>query len=297
MAAGTGAAPAQAVPPPFAGFAHRSPPRLMGILNVTPDSFSGDGLTDPAAAIARGRALLAAGAEMLDIGGESTRPGATPVSPEEEMARILPVVRALAREAVISVDTRHAATMRAALAAGARVINDVTALRYDPEAISVVVAARCPVILMHMLGTDPARMQDAPAYGDVVAEVTGHLLERAALLRAAGLPAECICLDPGIGFGKTDAHNLALLAALPDLTAHGYAVMLGASRKSFIGRIAGEPDPTRRLPGSIAAALAGAAAGVSWLRVHDVAETRQALAIWAAIRASGTHPAGVEKPA
>jgi dihydropteroate synthase len=255
----------------------------MGILNVTPDSFSGDGRASAEAAIAHGHALLEAGAEMLDIGGESTRPGAAPVGPEEEQARILPVIRALAPHAAISVDTRHAATMRAALDAGARVINDVTALRHDPAALAVVAAARAPVVIMHMLGTDPRTMQAAPAYADAPSEVTAFLLDRAAALQAAGVARADIALDPGIGFGKTLAHNLALLAALPALAAHGYTVLRGASRKSFINAIAAAPDPAARLPGSLAAAIAGAAAGVSWLRVHDVAETRQALAVWHAI--------------
>ncbi len=257
----------------------------MGIVNVTPDSFSGDGRAGSAAAIAHGHALLEAGADMLDIGGESTRPGAAPVSPQDEAARILPVIRALAPHAAISVDTRHAATMQAALDAGARVVNDVTALRHDPAAIRVVAAARCPVVIMHMLGTDPRTMQSAPTYADAPAEVAGFLLDRAAALRAAGIAAADIALDPGIGFGKTLAHNLQLLRALPRLVALGYTVLLGASRKSFIDRIIAAPDPAMRLPGSIAAAIAGAAGGVSWVRVHDVAETRQALAVWHAIAA------------
>lgn len=272
----------RAVPPPFCMFAHQAPPRIMGIVNVTPDSFSGDG-RGPQAAIAHGHALLEAGAEMLDIGGESTRPGAAPVLPEEEIARVVPVIRALAPHVPISIDTRHAATMRAALDAGARVVNDVTALRHDPAALDVVVAARCPVIIMHMLGTDPRHMQDAPEYRDVLAEVTGFLLERAEVLRAAGVAPADICLDPGIGFGKTLEHNLALLRGLPALAGHGYAVLLGASRKSFIHRITPAPEAASRVPGSIAAAIAGAAAGVSWVRVHDVGQTRQALAVWGAI--------------
>jgi len=275
---------AGAVPPPFCMFAHQAPPRIMGIVNVTPDSFSGDGRM-ARDAIAHGLRLLEAGAEMLDIGGESTRPGAAPVPPAEEIARVVPVIRALAPHAPISIDTRHAATMRAALDAGARLVNDVTALRHDPEALPVVVAARCPVIIMHMLGTDPRHMQDAPDYADVLAEVTQFLLTRAAALREAGVAPGDICLDPGIGFGKTLAHNLALLRGLPALVRHGHAVLLGASRKSFIHRITPAPEPASRMPGSIAAAIAGAAAGVSWVRVHDVAETRQALAVWDAITA------------
>ena len=251
----------------------------MGILNVTPDSFSGDGRLDEAA-ILRGEALIAAGADMLDIGGESTRPRATPVPVAEEIARVVPVIRALAARIHISIDTRNAATMAAALQAGASVVNDVTALRHDPDAVRTVARAGCPVIIMHMPGTDPRTMQDDPRYDDVAAEVTDFLLARAGELRAAGITD--IALDPGIGFGKTLAHNLALLAGLPALVARGYPVLLGASRKSFIAKIS--PSALEnRLPGSIAAALAGAAAGVAWLRVHDVAETRQALSVWAAI--------------
>ncbi len=268
----------------FAGFPWGAlPPRVMGILNVTPDSFSGDGRLDEAA-ILRGEALIAAGAEMLDIGGESTRPGALPVSPQDEIRRIVPVIEALAPRIPISIDTRHAATMAAALQAGARVINDVTALRHDPAALEVVARAGCPVIIMHMSGTDPRTMQAQTGYSDVVAEVTAFLLARAATLRAAGL-AE-ICLDPGIGFGKTLAQNLALLRALPALASHGFPVLLGASRKSFIAGVSPAPVEAR-LPGSLAAALAGAAAGIAWLRVHDVAETRQALAVWGAIHGTG----------
>lgn len=265
-------------------------PGVMGILNVTPDSFSGDGRLDRAA-ISRGEALIAAGAEMLDIGGESTRPSMTPVSVEEEIARVVPVIRALAGRIPISIDTRNAATMAAALAAGAAVVNDVTALRHDPEAIGVVARAGCPVVIMHMPGTDPRIMQSLAHYADVVAEVTGFLLARAAELRAAGIGE--IALDPGIGFGKTLEQNLALLAALPGLTRHGYPVLLGASRKSFIAKLSAAPAD-QRLGGSLAAALAGAQAGVDWLRVHDVAETRQALTVFCAIReASETSDKGL----
>lgn len=256
----------------------------MGIVNATPDSFSGDG-RDAGAAIAHGMALIAAGADILDIGGESTRPGAASVSVATEIARVVPVVQALAPLIRISIDTRNAATMRAALDAGASIINDVTALRHDPAALSLARAAGCPVILMHMPGTDPRTMQEQPRYDDVLAEVRGFLLERAALL-----PDQEVWLDPGIGFGKTLAHNLELLRRLPCLVATGFPILLGASRKSFINRIS--PAALEdRLPGSLAAALTGAAAGVSWLRVHDVAQTRQALAVWAAIHALPQPPA------
>ncbi len=267
-------------------------PGVMGILNVTPDSFSGDGRLDEAA-ILRGEALIAAGADMLDIGGESTRPSMTPVPVEEEIARVLPVIRALAGRIPISIDTRNAATMEAALAAGAAVVNDVTALGHDPDALALVARKNCPVIIMHMPGNDPRTMQARAHYADVVAEVTGFLLTRAAELQAAGV--RDIALDPGIGFGKTLEHNLALLAALPALTAHGYPVLLGASRKSFIAKLSPAPAD-QRLGGSLAAALAGAQAGVAWLRVHDVAETRQALAVWSAIRhASETGDKGLNQ--
>lgn len=225
---------------------------------------------------------------MLDVGGESTRPGAAPVPVEEEIARVVPVIRALAPRIRISIDTRNAATMRAALAAGASVINDVTALRHDPGALALARAAGCPVVLMHMPGTDPRTMQDDPRYGDVLAEVRDFLLRRAALLSC-----QEVWLDPGIGFGKTLDHNLELLRRLPELVATGFPILLGASRKSFIGRVDPGPD---RLGGSLAAALTGAAAGVAWLRVHDVAQTRQAIAVWSAIHdasenlGTGLHP-------
>lgn len=272
-------------------------PRILGIVNVTPDSFSGDGrATD--AAIAHAQVLIEAGADMLDIGGESTRPGAAPVTPEQEIARVLPVIRALAGRIPISIDTRHAATMRAALVAGAQVINDVTALRHDRAAEAVVLQARCPVILMHMPGTDPATMQSLAHYDDVVADVRTHLLARAAHLEARGLARDRITLDPGIGFGKTLQHNLALLRALPGLVATGYPILLGASRKRFIGALDRDAPADQRLAGSLAVALHGAAAGVAWLRVHDVAETRQALAIWQAIHGASEMPRpGLNPPA
>jgi len=256
--------------------------RLLGIVNASPDSFSGDGrATD--AAIRHGRDLFDAGADMLDIGGESTRPGAFTVAVEEEIARVVPVIRALASLGPVGIDTRNAATMRAALAAGATVINDITALRYDPGAEAVVLGHRCPVILMHMPGTDPATMQSRAHYADVVAEVRAHLLARAAALEAGGLPRDRITLDPGIGFGKTMAHNLALLRALPAFVATGYPILVGASRKRFIGHLDRDLPPDQRVAGSVAVALHAAACGVAWLRVHDVAQTRQALAVWRAI--------------
>jgi dihydropteroate synthase len=256
----------------------------MGIVNVTPDSFSdgGDRL-DPAAAIAAGRRMLEEGAEILDIGGESTRPGAEPVGIEEECARVLPVIEALAADgALVSIDSRHAAVMRAAVEAGASIVNDVTALTGDPESLAAVAALEVPVILMHMQG-EPRTMQADPRYGDVVAEVRGFLGERAAACESAGIARADICIDPGIGFGKTVAHNLALLKHLEAIRELGYPVLIGASRKSFIGKLSHGEAPKQRLGGSLAVALAAAERGAAILRVHDVAETAQALALWRAI--------------
>lgn len=267
----------------WAGFA-LDRPLVMGVVNVTPDSFSDGGdHHDPRAAITTGRAMIAAGADILDIGGESTRPGAPEVPPEEEQARILPVIRALADEVAISVDTRHAATMAATLAAGARIINDVTALAHDPEAAGVVARAGCPVILMHMRGT-PATMQSLARYGDVVAEVADELADRIAAAEAAGIARHTIAVDPGLGFAKTAEHSLELLARLDALTCFGRPIVLGASRKSFIGHIAGEPNPKARGPGSLAAHMWGMLHGAAIIRTHDVPQTRQALAVIAALR-------------
>ncbi|UPY36322.1 dihydropteroate synthase [Sediminicoccus sp. KRV36] len=262
---------------PFAGIErHRARPLVMGIVNCTPDSFSGDG-TARDAAIRQGHAMLEAGADMLDIGGESTRPDAAPVSAEEEQARILPVIRALATSAPVSVDTRHAATMQAALDAGAEVINDVSALRHDGDAIRVIAQARCPVILMHMRTLDPRTMQQDIQYQDAPLEVARFLEGRVATLEALGIPRGRICVDPGIGFGKRIEDNLALIARLPLLFNLGCAILVGASRKGFIGRITGVAEAGQRMPGSLAMALAAAAQGAHILRVHDVAETVQAL--------------------
>ncbi|WP_426032953.1 dihydropteroate synthase [Caulobacter sp. DWP3-1-3b2] len=266
-------------------------PRVMGIVNVTPDSFSDGGrFLDHAAALAHARRLIADGADILDIGGESTRPGATPVPTDEEIARVVPLIAAIRAESdvTLSVDTMKPAVARAAVAAGATLWNDVAALRFAPntsEMAAPEVAAElgCEVVLMHMLG-QPGTMQDAPRYDDVVAEVEAFLLARALTAMAAGVAREKIWLDPGIGFGKTPAHNVALLAALPRFVALGYPVLLGASRKRFIaaldplGAAAGD-----RLGGSLAACLHGASAGVAAVRVHDVRETAQALAVWGAV--------------
>ena len=266
----------------FAGLVSQRP-LVMGILNITPDSFSDGGRHfDAAAAIAAGHAMLEAGADILDIGGESTRPGAEPVSPDAEIARVIPVVRELAKAAPVSIDTRHAATMQAALEAGAEIINDVTALRHDPAAVDFLARNQAPLVLMHMPGTDPRSMQAQADYADVVLEVARFLRDRVATLEALGIARARIAIDPGIGFGKTMAHNLALIEALPILAQIGCPMMLGASRKRFIGTLSGVEQAEARLAGSLAVALAGAARGAAILRVHDVAETIQALAVWQA---------------
>ncbi|GIK77578.1 MAG: dihydropteroate synthase [Thermoleophilia bacterium] len=251
---------------------------VMGIVNVTPDSFSDGGrYLDPDAAIAHGRELSAAGAGILDVGGESTRPGAAAVGAPEERSRILPVIEALAADgARISVDTSKPEVAAAALAAGAEIVNDVTALR-DPAMAAVCAEARCGVVLMHMKGT-PRTMQDDPTYADVVGEVRAFLAERLEAAAAAGVDRERIWVDPGIGFGKTVAHNLELIASLDRIADLGRPVVVGASRKNFIGAITGRPVD-RRLGGSIAAAVVAAFAGAAVLRVHDVAATVEALRV------------------
>lgn len=261
-------------------------PLVMGIVNVTDDSFSGDGLgEDPAAAIAQAKAQAAAGAEIVDLGAESTRPGAAPVPFQREIRRLVPVIEALRRDLpqlLISVDTRNAATMRAVAVAGAHLINDISALEGEGS-LEAAVRSGLPVVLMHMQG-EPGSMQAAPRYDDVTAEVRDYLARRIAACRAAGLPRERILIDPGIGFGKTVDHNLTLLQQLPALRALGYPLLLGVSRKSFIGTVAREPEAQRRLPGSIAAALWAAQQGAKILRVHDAAETVQALEVWQAMQ-------------
>ncbi len=258
-------------------------PRIMGILNVTPDSFSdgGDHLA-PATAQAHARAMADAGAAILDIGGESTRPGAADVPVPEEIARTAPVIAALAGGAPISIDTRKAAVAQAALAAGAALVNDVSAFLHDPAMAGVVAAAGVPVCLMHAQGT-PQTMQADPRYDDVLLDVYDHLAVRVAAAEAAGIARARILVDPGIGFGKTQAHNLALLARLSLFHALGCPILLGVSRKRFIGTIGQAPEPRARMPGSVAVALAGVAQGAQVIRVHDVAETRQALALWQAV--------------
>ena len=254
-------------------------PLVMGILNVTPDSFSDGGLHASAeAAIAAGRQMLADGADILDIGGESTRPGAAPVTPGEEQARILPVIRALSG-AVVSVDTRNAATMAAALDAGARIINDVSALMHDPATLALVAARGCPVVLMHMRG-EPGTMDDHAVYGDVAAEVLAELLAARDRALAAGVKAENIALDPGFGFAKRGSQNVTLLRATGRFATLGHPLLIGLSRKKFLGQISGEADPARRDPESIAAGLFAVGLGAHILRVHDVAGTARALRVW-----------------
>ena len=266
--------------PPLAGLS-LDRPRLVGILNATPDSFSDGGALDgPGALAARLDALSAA--DILDVGGESTRPGAAPVSPAEEAARAVPVVEAAARRGLVSIDTRHAGTARRALVAGARIVNDVSALAHDP-AMAGVAARADAVILMHMAG-DPRTMQDAPAYVDVLLDVHDALESRIAAAEDAGIPRARIAVDPGLGFGKTLEHNLALLRGLSLLHGLGCAVLLGASRKGFVGRIGGAADPRERAPGTVAVTLHAISQGVQLHRVHDISTLAQALALWQAVR-------------
>lgn len=258
-------------------------PKLMGVVNVTPDSFSDGGLyLDPEAAIAHGEELARAGAEILDVGGESTRPGAEPVAVEEELRRVVPVIERLAGgEAAVSVDTSKPSVAAAALDAGASIVNDVTALRGDAAMATLCAERGATVVLMHMRG-NPRTMQREPVYEDVVAEVKEFLAERLECAVAAGIAAERVWLDPGIGFGKTLEHNGELLRRLAELRELGRPLLVGASRKSFIGRIDGSPADAR-LGGTIAASVLAAAEGADVLRVHDVAEMAQASAVAAAI--------------
>lgn len=260
-------------------------PRIMGVLNVTPDSFS-DGRPGESVeeAAKRGVALAEAGADIIDIGGESTRPGAEPVSPAEEQDRVLPVIERLLAaglSAPISIDTRNAGTARAAIAAGARLWNDVSALTHDPASLETAATLDCPVVLMHAQG-EPKTMQDAPTYRHALIEVFAWLESRLAACVAAGIAEERVIVDPGIGFGKTGAHNLQLLSGLAAFHGLGRPVMIGASRKRFIGDITGRREAAARAAGSTGAALAAAAQGAQILRVHDVAETRAALSVWRA---------------
>ncbi len=259
-------------------------PTIMGVINVTPDSFSDGGLfADHEAAIQQGRALHAAGAHVLDVGGESTRPGSDAISADEECRRILPVIEALNDPTtVLSVDTRKADVMTAAVQAGASVINDVSALSFDDDSLEVAAKLKLPVILMHALG-DPKTMQDDPQYDDVLLEVYDYLEERVEACEAAGIAREMIMVDPGIGFGKTGDHNLVLIHGATIYHGLGVRVLYGVSRKRFIGTISGQSDAAKRVSGSISAALAAIARGVQTVRVHDVAETLQATSVWHAI--------------
>lgn len=271
--------------PNFAGL-DMGQSHLMGVLNVTPDSFSDGGVNlGPVKAIAAGRAMAAAGASIIDIGGESTRPGAKPVSRNQELARILPPITALARaDLLISVDTRHAAVMTRATAAGAAIINDVEALQGE-DAMEAAAASGAPVVMMHMKGT-PDTMQQDPVYDFAPAEIYEFLKQRVAATIAAGIPAASIAIDPGFGFGKTVTHNLQLVNWLSLFHGLGVVVLFGASRKSSIAKIsAGEPAEAR-LAGSLALAAAAWRQGAQIIRVHDVAETAQALAVEAALRAT-----------
>ncbi|CAA6606272.1 7,8-dihydropteroate synthase [Rhodospirillaceae bacterium LM-1] len=258
-------------------------PLLMGIVNVTPDSFHDGGQYALAElAVTHGRRLLEEGAAILDVGGESTRPGAAQVLESVEKERVVPVVRALAgRGALVSIDTRHPAVMVAAIKAGARIINDITGLG-DPEARRIVRESGAFAVIMHMQG-EPGTMQAEPHYDDCLAEVYDWLAARVALCESEGIHREKIAIDPGIGFGKTLEHNLALLKGLGKFHEIGCPVLLGASRKSFIAKLCGGIPSQERLPGSLAAALWGASQGAQILRVHDVAQTQQALRIWSSL--------------
>jgi dihydropteroate synthase len=253
--------------------------RVMGVVNVTPDSFSDGGeFLDPAAAIAHGRRLAAEGAGILDIGGESTRPGAEPVDADEELRRVLPVIDALAgADAQISIDTTKAEVAARALDAGASIVNDVSAFRFAPELAGVVADAGAECCLMHMLG-EPRTMQEDPRYDDVVADVRAFLEERMEFATAAGVREERIWLDPGIGFGKTVEHNLELLRRLEEIVALGRPVVVGTSRKSFLGKLTGRPEK-ERLPGTIATNVLALERGARVFRVHDVAEVVEALTV------------------
>lgn len=255
----------------------------MGVLNVTPDSFSDGGrFGDPAAAFDAARRMVADGARIIDVGGESTRPGALPPTTEEELRRVVPVVRAIAAEldVVISVDTSHAAVIEAALAAGAHLINDVRGLR-DSAALEVAARLGAGVCVMHMQG-EPGTMQNAPRYTDVVAEVREFLLERVAACRAAGVAADAIAVDPGFGFGKNAEHNLALFRSLESFTTLGVPLLVGLSRKSLVGQLTGRPVGSR-LAGSVALAALAAERGAAIIRAHDVAETVDAVRVGAAL--------------
>ncbi len=269
--------------PSFAGLS-LDKPRLFGVINVTPDSFSDGGealaLGD---ALKRGRAMLDDGADILDVGGESTRPGAEPVSAEEERARVVPVVKELSEMgALVSIDTRRAEVMAAAIDAGAGIVNDVTALTSDGDSLGLVADRGVAVVLMHMQG-EPGSMQDEPQYENAAEDVFATLKARVEACEEAGIRRDRIAVDPGIGFGKTVDHNLEILNRIDIYDGLGVAVLLGVSRKSFIAKLSRNEAPKDRVPGSLAAVIAAWAQGVRMFRVHDVAETRQALAVAQAI--------------
>jgi dihydropteroate synthase len=268
-------------------------PFLMGVVNVTPDSFSDGGrYLEPEAAVAHGLRLAEEGADLIDVGGESTRPGATPVPAEEELRRVLPVIRGLRAQGLgvpISIDTWKGAVARAALATGADLVNDVTGLS-DPDLGAAVAAAGAPVVLQHTRGT-PADMASRASYGDVMAEVIAELGEALRRADAAGIPRERIILDPGIGFAKDAAQSVELMARLGELRALGRPLLVGPSRKRFVAALAGGAGPADRLPGTLAAVVACVLAGAELVRVHDVAATRQATTVAAAIREAARRPA------
>lgn len=268
--------------PPVLGLSMDAP-RIMGIVNVTPDSFSDGGRWNEDGGIAHGRALIAEGAHILDIGGESTRPGAAAVPVPEEIARTRPAIGALSREAAVSVDTRKAEVACAAVAAGAGLVNDVSGFDFDPGMAAAVAETGAAVCLMHAQGL-PENMQDDPRYGDVLLDVYDALAERIARAEAAGIPRDRIVIDPGIGFGKTLEHNLAILRRISLYHGLGVPVLLGASRKRFVGTLGGTETAAQRDPGSLAVTLAAAQQGIQIHRVHDVAGTRQGLALWQAIK-------------
>ncbi|MGH8582075.1 MAG: dihydropteroate synthase [Gammaproteobacteria bacterium] len=266
-------------------------PVIIGVLNLTPDSFSdGGAYTDPARALEQALRMAAEGAAIIDVGGESTRPGAGSIAAAEQIRRVLPVVRALrfalSKPVRISIDTRSAEVAAAAIEAGATMLNDVSAGRDDPDLLGLAAASDLPIVLMHMQGT-PETMQSDPRYQDVVAEVRSFLLARAEAAQRAGVKPERIILDPGIGFGKTQAHNIALLAQLQRLVDTGYPVLLGASRKRFMGSICAESAPAVLVGATCATTALGVAAGVRYFRVHDVQPNRQAAEVAWAIRHSG----------
>lgn len=267
--------------PTFAGL-DLTQSRIMGIVNVTPDSFSDGGkLSSSKAAISHGHALAAEGADILDVGGESTRPGSDTVPDDEELRRVIPVIEGLAGDHLVSVDTRKAAIMQAGLSAGAKIVNDVSALRHDGKAAGVVAKAQAPVILMHAQG-EPKTMQLAPKYDDVLLDVYDALEARVAEAEAAGIARDCIGIDPGIGFGKTFRQNLDLLAGLTLFHGLGLPLLVGLSRKGFVGALTGEKIAANRTHGSVGGALQAALAGAHMLRVHDVKATREALSVFTA---------------